>query len=57
MRILLVAATDPEVSQILERMYSTPTENPCVDTYTHGAHEIDVLITGVGMVADRKSVV
>ena len=51
MRILIVAATDPEVAQILERMYSTPTENPCVDTYTHGAHEIDVLITGVGMVA------
>lgn len=50
-RILLVAATDAEVSQILERMYSTPTEDACVDTYTHGAHEIDVLITGVGMVA------
>ncbi|MCU1384979.1 MAG: futalosine nucleosidase [Acidobacteria bacterium] len=51
MRILIVAATDPEVAQILGRMYSTPTEDPCVDTYTHGAHEIDVLITGVGMVA------
>src|SRR3954467_9117229 len=50
-RILLVAATDPEVAQVLERMYSTPTEDPCVDTYTHGPHEIDVLITGVGMVA------
>ena len=51
MRILLVAATDPEVSGILERMYSTPTADACVDTYTHGSHEIDVLITGVGMVA------
>ena len=51
MRILLVAATDAEVSQILDRMYSTPTEDACVDTYTHGSHEIDVLITGVGMVA------
>jgi futalosine hydrolase len=50
-RILLVAATDPELALILERMYSTPTEDPFVDTYTHGAHEIDVLITGVGMVA------
>jgi futalosine hydrolase len=50
-RILIVAATDAEVAPILQRMYSTPTENPCVDTYTHGAHEIDVLITGVGMVA------
>ena len=51
MRILIVAATDPEVAQIVQRMYSTPTENPCVDSYTHGPHQIDVLITGVGMVA------
>jgi futalosine hydrolase len=50
-RILIVAATDPEVAQIVERMYSTPTDDPSVDTYTHGPHEIDVLITGVGMVA------
>lgn len=51
MRVLIVAATDPEIAPILERMYSTPTGAPCVDTYTHGAREIDVLITGVGMVA------
>jgi futalosine hydrolase len=51
MRILIVAATDPEVAQIVERMYSTPTGDTGVDTYTHGAHDIDVLITGVGMVA------
>ena len=51
MRILIVAATDPEVAPVLERMYSTPSGDPCVDTYTHGAHEIAVLITGVGMVA------
>ena len=51
MHILIVAATDAEVAPILQRMYSTPTENPCVDSYTHGPHEIDVLITGVGMVA------
>jgi len=50
-RILIVAATDAEVAPIMQRMYSTPTEDPCVDTYTHGSHEIDVLITGVGMVA------
>jgi len=50
-RILIVAATDAEVSPILQRMYSTTTDDPCVDTYTHCAHEIDVLITGVGMVA------
>src|SRR5881394_4168123 len=32
-------------------MYSTPTSDTGVDTYTHGLHEVDVLITGVGMVA------
>jgi futalosine hydrolase len=51
MRILIVAATDPEVAQILERLSSTPAGDTCVDTYTHGVHDIDVLITGVGMVA------
>ena len=51
MRILIVAATDPEVAPILQRMYSTPTANTSVDSYTHGVHDVDVLITGVGMVA------
>jgi futalosine hydrolase len=50
-RILIVAATEPEVAPMLGRMYSTPTADTCVDTYTHGIHDIDVLITGVGMVA------
>jgi len=50
-RILIVAATDPEVAPILQRMYSTPTANTSVDRYTHGVHDVDVLITGVGMVA------
>ena len=36
---------------MVERMYSTPTGDTFVDSYTHGPHEIDVLITGVGMVA------
>jgi futalosine hydrolase len=51
MRILVVAATDPEVAPVVARMYSTPTRDTCVDTYTHAAHDVDVLITGVGMVA------
>ena len=51
MRFLVVAATDPEIAPIVARMYSTPTRDTCVDTYTHAAHEVDVLITGVGMVA------
>ena len=51
MRILVVAATKPEVVPILSRMYSTPTGEAGVDSYTHGAHDVDVVITGVGMVA------
>jgi len=50
-RILIVAATEPEVAPIVERMNSTPTGDTCVDSYTQGPHEVDVLITGVGMVA------
>ena len=51
MRILIVAATKPEVVPVLSRMYSTPTGEGGVDSYTHGAHDVDVVITGVGMVA------
>jgi futalosine hydrolase len=50
-RILIVAATAPEVAPILEGMNPTQTADGCVKTYTHGPHEIHVLITGVGMVA------
>jgi len=51
MRILIVAATQAEIAPMLARMYSTPTEDTTVDTYTHGPHDVDVLITGIGMVA------
>jgi futalosine hydrolase len=50
-RILVVAATDPEVAPVLERMHATARAASCVHTYKDGAHEIDVLVTGVGMVA------
>jgi len=36
---------------VVERMNSMPTGDTFVDSYTHGPHQIDVLITGVGMVA------
>ncbi|MGH9144292.1 MAG: futalosine hydrolase [Vicinamibacterales bacterium] len=51
MRILIATATDLEVAPLLERMQSMPTDNTCVDTYACASHDIDVLITGVGMVA------
>ena len=51
MRILIVAATAPEVAPFLERMDPTPTADACVTAYTDGGHEIHALITGAGMVA------
>src|SRR5882757_5768977 len=36
-------------------MYSMPADSTFMDTYTHGPHDVDVLITGVGMVATAAS--
>jgi futalosine hydrolase len=54
-RILIVAATRPEIAPLLARMHSMPAGSTFVDSYTHGAHDVDVLITGVGMVATAAS--
>jgi futalosine hydrolase len=54
-RILIVAATKPEIAPLLARMYSMPADTTFMDSYTHGAHDVDVLITGVGMVATAAS--
>ena len=51
MRILIVAATALEVAPILVRMEPMQTLDARMKTYTHGRHEIHVLVTGVGMVA------
>ena len=51
MRILIVAATEREIAPLLARMQAMPGDGSFVDSYTHGLHEVDVLITGVGMVA------
>jgi futalosine hydrolase len=50
-RIIIVAATRPEIAPLLARMLPAPAGCAFVDSYTHGAHDVDVLITGVGMVA------
>jgi futalosine hydrolase len=50
-RILIVAATAMEVVPVFERMDPRPTADTTVKGYAHGRHEIDLLITGVGMVA------
>lgn len=51
MRLLLVAATELEIAPLVARL--TPTAPPCdrLGTFTHASHHVDVLTTGVGMVA------
>jgi futalosine hydrolase len=49
-RILIAAATGLEVAAIIKRMDST-TANTDVGHYNFASHSVDVLITGVGMVA------
>ena len=51
MRILIVAATAPEVGPILERMIPAPPTDTGVAAFTRGAHEVHALVTGIGMVA------
>jgi futalosine hydrolase len=50
MRILVVAATRPEVAPLLGALHA-PVEAGNVVTAAFGAHDVSVLLTGVGMVA------
>ena len=49
MKILLVAATYPEIQPVMERLSLKPGSN------IHHQHEVFVLVTGVGMVATAYS--
>ena len=51
MRILLVAAVALELTPILEKFGPSPVPPSRLTRYDHRGHEIDVLLTGVGMVA------
>ena len=51
MRILIVAATAPEIDPVVAKFPSASDRGPRMKTYTHAGHEVDVLVTGVGMVA------
>jgi futalosine hydrolase len=51
MRILVVAATDTEIAPLAARLGDGSKSGPKVQTYTQARHDIDVLTTGVGMVA------
>jgi futalosine hydrolase len=51
MRILVVAATDMEIAPVVTRLRQASDSGSRVKTYTFGDHDVDVLTTGVGMVA------
>ena len=51
MRILIVTATSPEIDPVVAKFRNASDRGPRVKTYTHAGHEVDVLVTGVGMVA------
>jgi len=50
-RILIVAATSAEIDPLVARLQYRSDGDSRVTKYARGAHEIDVLTTGVGMVA------
>ncbi len=51
MQILVVAATDGEIGPLLAQLGDATPRGPRLAGYRHGSRGIDVLTTGVGMVA------
>jgi len=51
MKLLLVAATSAEVQPIADRLSGPSPLGSRLSRFTHRQHQIDVLVTGVGMVA------
>jgi futalosine hydrolase len=51
MRILIVTATSMEIAPLVAAFQQTAVRSPKLTSHTHGAHDVDVLVTGVGMVA------
>lgn len=51
MRILVVAATDAEIAPLSAQLRGLGERGPRLKAYAHPRHEVDVLTTGVGMVA------
>ena len=51
MRILVVAATNAEISPLSAQLRGLGERGPRLKAYAHPRHEVEVLITGVGMVA------
>jgi futalosine hydrolase len=51
MRILIVAATEPEIAPLVASLDCTSAGGSRTRTCTYGGHDLDVLTSGVGMVA------
>jgi len=51
MDILIVSATELEIKPLLGELQFEKKKSPLLHSYTIGQHKVDVLITGVGMVA------
>lgn len=51
MRLLLVVATEPEIAPLLAAMTLKHEADSRLKSYEYNGHAVDVLITGVGMVA------
>jgi futalosine hydrolase len=51
LRILVVAATPMEVAPLVAVLQRVRAVTPRLESYRHGRHDVDVLTTGVGMVA------
>ena len=51
MRILIVTATSLEIDPVVAKLRYASDRGPRMKTYTHAGHDVEVLVTGVGMVA------
>jgi futalosine hydrolase len=51
MRILIVSATDLEMAPLVSHLRHVGDPGPRLKSYAYAAHDVDVLTTGVGMIA------
>jgi futalosine hydrolase len=51
MRVLIVAATAMEIAPLVASLHFEASRGQRLNGYTHAGHNVDVLVTGVGMVA------
>jgi futalosine hydrolase len=51
MRVLIAAATAMEIAPLVASLHFEASRGQRLNGYTHAGHDVDVLVTGVGMVA------